>query len=256
MFLLGHVVYYNRRYTHHFSSLVSCGTYPFLRCYRSISNSYQGWRDFAADRHELQTTIHDLQTRNDLLAAQNNVLTAAASLERTTAELIAFKKRYQLENAFVAQVLGVTCNDYEQTMLVTGGSRDGITKNMVALAHHNLLGKVVEVYPWYSKVQLITDAKCKVSVYCAESGATGIYHGTNTTVSSVEHVSHLETVYQGDLIVSSGKGLIFPQGFVLGTITSVVKHDLSYHITVTPLVDAATLSYCLLISKADCENRY
>jgi rod shape-determining protein MreC len=255
MFLCGHVVYYNRRYTQNFSSLVSYATYPILRCYRSLHTASQGWREFFADRHLLQTTLADLRVRNKVLLKDTNALKAAAHFDRSTAELLAFKKRYQLDHASIAQILSVTRNDHEQTMLVGAGSRDGVAKNMVALAHNTLLGKVIEVYPWYCKVQLVTDARCKVSVYCAESGAMGIYHGNNMRAASVEHISHLEQVYKDDLIVSSGKGLIFPQGFVLGAITNYVKHDLSYAITVAPLIDVSTLSYCFLISKSECENR-
>ena len=36
---------------------------------------------------------------------------------------------------------------------------------MIAVFKDCFLGRVVEVYPWYSKVLLITDPGCKVAVY-------------------------------------------------------------------------------------------
>jgi len=58
-----------------------------------------------------------------------------------------------------------------QFILVDGGSRQGVKKDMVALHNNCLIGRVDDVYPWYCKICLITDPACKVAAYCAKTGA-------------------------------------------------------------------------------------
>jgi cell shape-determining protein MreC len=111
---------------------------------------------------------------------------------------------------------------------------------------------VTEVYPWYCKVCLITDSDCKVAALSHQTGATGIHEGTNDTLHTImRYVSHLTTVHNEDDIFSSGEGLIFPKGFMLGKVVCVHKGDLFYTVTVRAALDFKTLCYCTLIAKGD-----
>jgi rod shape-determining protein MreC len=65
------------------------------------------------------------------------------------------------------------------------------------------------------------------------------------------HVSHLAQLKEDDLIISNGKGLIFPRGFGLGRISAFHEDGLHYAVTVKPLLDLSTIDYCYLIKKGD-----
>jgi len=135
-------------------------------------------------------------------------------------------------------------------VLVNQGAAHGIETGMVAVYNNCLVGKVEEVYPWYCKVVAITDRSCKVAGYCESTKSAGIHVGSNQlSLTSLERVSHLEKVNDGDLILSSGEGLVFPQGFALGRIKEQKKEGLWYQIGVEPLIDLSKLSYCMFISK-------
>ena len=137
---------------------------------------------------------------------------------------------------------------------------------MVALYNNNIVGKVIEVYPWYCKVCLITDADCKIAASSfislnanksirVQKGASGIHEGINNAMfTTLRYVSHLESVNVGDTILSNGEGLIFPKGFALGKITQAHKGELFYEITVQPILDLQSLQYCTLIAKEDIER--
>ena len=56
------------------------------------------------------------------------------------------------------------------------------------------------------------------------------------------------------MVLSSGTGLLYPQGLCLGTITSFAKNDVDYAITLKPLIDLEKLEYCFLISAADLQQ--
>lgn len=237
------------------TALFSCITYPIYSLYAFVVNPIKKWSLDVHDQAELRKIIIDRESAYQQLQAEYIKMQATQIYAQETKELRAFCQRYDFQEGIIGQVLHVISTEYEQSMLINAGSRHGVAKNMVALSHNCLLGKVVAVYPWYCKVRLITDAKCKVSALCASTNAIGIYHGCNDSQAAhLMHVSHLDTVQEGDLILSTGKGLVFPQGFALGTITHAQVNGLSYTITVKPLVSLSQLSHCLLISKESCEK--
>jgi cell shape-determining protein MreC len=66
------------------------------------------------------------------------------------------------------------------------------------------------------------------------------------------YVSHLASVVTDDLIFSSGQGLVFPEGFCLGKIVkqTLKEKALYYEIEIEPLVDLASLFFCLLTNQS------
>ena len=79
--------------------------------------------------------------------------------------------------------------------------------------------------------------------------ANGIVIGQNMVNSCKMHyVSHLLDVVDDDLIISSGKGFVFPEGFCIGKIVKHChSHDTLYHeIEIEPSVNLKSIKYCLL----------
>lgn len=256
IFLSFFIFFYKGRLINQWSTTVcSWGTYTCLEVYSFVSNPIRQWFLESHDKNQLYTMIAQLKKENQLLQEQLINLQATNLYAKDTQELRNFKQRYDLKDAVIARVLAITSTEYEQTILINAGSFHGITKNMIVISHNCLVGKVIAVYPWYSKVRLVTDARCKVSAVCASTGSIGIYRGSNSSaLAALDHVSHLETVMIGDRVLSAGKGLVFPQGFALGTVSSAVANGLSYDIAIKPLVSFSELSYCLVISKESCEK--
>ncbi len=221
-----------------------------------------GWFERRATIAELECAINKLRDENQKLFEENIALQSLQSYVHDTQELRDFNKRYALCDGHVAQILVRHFSSTDQFFLVDTGSAHGITKDMVALYGNCIVGKVVQVYPWYCKVSLVTDADCKICSLCLSSkaltkndfkkGASGIHEGNSNLVSTaVRYVSHLKSVEVGDLVISSGEGLIFPKGFALGKVISADKGELFYTIAVKPALDFQTLRYCTLIAKQD-----
>jgi rod shape-determining protein MreC len=134
--------------------------------------------------------------------------------------------------------------------LIDAGSSKGVEKDMVVVYKHCLVGKVTEVYPWYSKVVAITDRTCKVAVQCVNQKTTGIHEGTNDLgATQLKYVSHLEPIEVGDYLISSGEGLVFPRGLGVGQIVSCAQSGLYHVIEVKPLIDMQKIAYCTVIKR-------
>ncbi|MFI5332984.1 MAG: rod shape-determining protein MreC [Candidatus Babeliales bacterium] len=210
-------------------------------------------KNFFAEKqtvHTLQQEVTLLQKERDALLAQTIELKSLLYYSDEIKELVDFKKQYEYEDALLVPVLVRNMSDQSHFFLVDGGENKGIEKNMIAVYSNGLIGKVEEVYPQYSKVVLITDRLCKVAATCIATNTCGIYEGCNDErVGLLNRVSHLDTVQEGDLVISSGQGLVFPRGFALGTIKKYTQDGLTYHVELEPLFDLASLNYCFILAK-------
>jgi rod shape-determining protein MreC len=223
--------------------------YPFLKFQQIVVSNIDRCKNFWSSNDLLQEKIAALQEQNNVLQAEIIQTYACNNYNENTHELIDFKKRYEAEKSLLTQVILKQFSDKEHSLLVDCGSLHGCEVDMVAVYKSCLLGRVECVYPLYSKIRLITDKCCKVAAYCRSSKARGIHEGCNSSYSSLQFVSHLSQIAHHDILISSGEGLLFPQGFGIGRIATFQQQGLYYAITVKPLLKFEELEYCYLIKK-------
>lgn len=244
----------------------SCILYPFLRVQQSVVEPITTWFKRSATMRELEQTIENVQKERDAVFAENVALKALHHYADETSELRQFNKKYLSSCGHIAHVLARHFSPTNQFFLVDAGATQGIKKDMVALYCNAIVGRVTQVYPWYCKVCLITDADCKIAALCLSSlgsdktgpkkslkkSASGIHEGINdASHTTMRYVSHLESVKVGDDVLSSGEGLVFPKGFALGKVVALDKGELFYAITIQPSLNFQTLRYCTLVAKED-----
>ena len=228
----------------------SCMMYPFLQVYRYKVKPIGAVIARRKSKKELQRLLAKRESQLLQVLSENIVLKMAVDFEHETKELQRFKRRYKTNELICTQIIARTHNAQRHEWLIDVGSKDGVQKNMVAIFKNCLLGKITAVYPWYSKVTVLSDKTCNVAAFCLKTKATGIVHGAKQDSLQLDHVSHLATIIQNDLVVSAGKGLIFPRGFALGKIEAARKGNLCYDISVKPMLDFDSIEYCYLIKKS------
>src|SRR3990167_3271886 len=181
--------------------------------------------------------VASLQQQIKILQMQNVRLRAALSSASDIKDLHTFNQRYEGRGT-IAQVLARNVTSDAHYYLIDAGQDKHIAKDMIVLSENNLIGKVVEVYPWYSKVALITDRHCKVASYCHQTHAHGIAEGENVNNQLVlRYVDHLAQIVDGDTVFSSGQGLVFPAGFALGTVKEHHEDGLYQTVLIEPTCD-------------------
>ncbi len=231
----------------HFAS--AC-VYPFLKAQHSVSSSVQAWQERSRMRKELEVLVVSYHEEIEKLKTQLIETQALVDYAQATAEVRSFVDRYKTPTAILGQVLLKNFDPSDHFYLIDKGSKDGVEQDMVAVFKNCLVGRVSEVYPYYSKIMLVTDKQCKVAAYCSKNGVQGIHEGENSLEKShVNFVNHLEVIYAHDLVISSGEGLIFPRGFALGTIEKFEPDGFNYVIAIKPSLDLSTLPFCYLIQK-------
>ncbi len=247
LFFIAHRVFFSSTILQQFASYM---LYPVLVLQGNIIEPIAKWFIEKKAIKDLNLQLKNLNAENENLLSEIIQLSATQVYAGDIEELLNFKKRYKSEFASIVQILVRRFSEREQYYIINAGSCQGIKQDMIALYNNCLIGKVTEVFYWYSKVLLITDQNCKVAVYCTKTKARGIHEGINKTdKTTVYHISHLNMVTSGDLVLSSGEGLVFPQGFALGRVSLYKRNDLYFDVTVEPLLDFVSLMYCVVCSK-------
>lgn len=224
--------------------------YPFLALNHAVVDPVKNW---AARRHtvnQLEKIIIQLQAERDELMAESIELRSELRYVTDIKDILNSNTQLTDSTVCIAQIIAKNFSDDAHYLLIDAGLSKGIAPGMVVVYKQCLVGKVTDVYPWYSKIIALTDRTCKVSACCLQTKTMGMHEGKNMFGSTqLNFVSHLAPIEEGDYLISSGEGLVFPRGLGIGQITSCHQDGLYHVIDVKPLVDLSTISYCMVIQR-------
>jgi len=224
-------------------------TYPIVYAASGVSNFIQQRVEARESYEQTRSELELLKEKYQQLVYENMKIKALFKFDSDTKEILEFKQRYNLDQMMLVKILIKNLKKDGQFFLINRGYLNGIKKNMVGIYKSQMLGKITEVHDYYSKLTLITDESCKIAAFTSSTTADGLVVGQNQkNCCKMNYVSHLLEVADNDLVLSSGRGLVFPEGFCIG---KIVKHEHShnslYHdIDVEPTIDFKTIKYCLL----------
>jgi rod shape-determining protein MreC len=178
--------------------------------------------------------VRDLATENadyrDQIDQLNSELVRMHELEVENADLrqLLIMKERTGPGAYVpVQVIARDDIPYVQAVTIDHGALDGIKPDAVVITHQGLVGRVEKVNPTTSKVRLINDLNSSVSVRLqTDSRTTGVLRGQSQgNLMVVAYIPQTDVVSQGDWVLTSGLGGMYPEGLVVGRVARVERKD-------------------------------
>ncbi|MCA9766800.1 MAG: rod shape-determining protein MreC [Carnobacterium sp.] len=143
-------------------------------------------------------------------------------------------------------------------IVVDRGSQNGITVGLSVMADNGLIGRVIEVNPTSSKVQLITtsdqnNSRVAASVSSKDGFVHGIINGYDLESNRLvmKQITTKVALKKGDQVMTSGLGGISPSSLLIGTIDEVKldSHGLSQEAYVVPASDFDDIRYVTFIQR-------
>ena len=152
-------------------------------------------------------------------------------------------------NLLPAQIVGRSAAPWFTMLEVNRGRKAGVKENMAVINREGLVGRVVEVSEFSSKVMLISDGKSAVSAKDVRSQDFGVVEGNLPDRLYMRYVSAGGDIQVGDKIITSPLSTDFPPGILLGAVSNTSKreHDLFYRIEIKPAVDFSKIADVFLI---------
>ena len=222
--------------------------YPLIKLQKVFTDPVQAYFSRQSNSLQLQEQIVAMQAKNDDLQAQIIQLQTTIDFEQVSQDARDFAKKYDFSQQKLVQVLMRSFDDAGHFYWIDGGLQQGVHLGMIAVYKNNIVGRVIHVDPLYSKIALITDKRCKIAVSCAGTKTVGIYEGHTSFYPTLEFVPHYEKLMVDDILISTGQGLVYPQGFAVGKITGFAVQDVAYQVQVAPLIDLRKLAFVYLVA--------
>ncbi|RKY39888.1 MAG: rod shape-determining protein MreC [Candidatus Omnitrophota bacterium] len=162
--------------------------------------------------------------------------------------LLSFKKPSYIN--IPAQVIGESADNWRRIVFLDKGKRDGIERDMPVITKEGLVGKVVNVGLRTAEVMLILDPGSRVGALVQRTRDTGIVKG-NISSCVLTYLDKYSDLQKGDVIISSGKGGVYPKGLFIGKVSRIEKNlnRLYLEASINPAVDFHHLEEVLCLKK-------
>ncbi|MDR3309854.1 MAG: rod shape-determining protein MreC [Oscillospiraceae bacterium] len=202
-----------------------------------------------------------------------------AENERLKSELAELRQDYREynevseENARLHALLGLTArhpdyavdkatviqwgaSNWQSTFTISKGSSNSAVKRGDAVITETgvMLGRVSEVGSVSSVCVSVLDTTFTAAVGIGQFGAAGVVSGDFTLRAEgrllLTDITGDTTVFSGDSVVTSGRGSVFPEGLMIGTVTGVVpaENGLGVYAVVTPSADLTSAMNVFIVT--------
>ncbi|MBR2209856.1 MAG: rod shape-determining protein MreC [Fibrobacter sp.] len=149
-----------------------------------------------------------------------------------------------------SRVVGHNPGRFLTTLVINRGTRHGVKDNMPVFSMKGLVGKISKAMLTHSRVQLLVDPNLKLSVLERRTRVVGFLESMDGRLLTAMIPSHAG-VAEGDTLITSGLGGIFPKGIPVGTVRAVRKADLDVMslMDVEPFQEFSTLEEVFVMQK-------
>lgn len=161
--------------------------------------------------------------------ARLNVLTAE---NKRLKEALEFTERQKLADQHIyriAKVVSINQDTFNSVFKIDLGAGDGIEEGMAVVTTDGLIGTVIRVFEFSANVQLISNINDQ-SVNSIGISATTLEHPESFgVIESYDHergvlimrkIKQEDPLQVGDTVITSGLGLAYPSGIIVGTVIS------------------------------------
>lgn len=154
----------------------------------------------------------------------------------------------------ITELMAVDTNPYSHQIVINKGAIDGVFVGQSVLDDSGIVGQISEVGTTNSRVLLISDVTHAIPIRIERNNVRFIAVGDGSLdAMQLQHVPHSADIEIGDVIVSSGLGEVFPEGYPVGKISNIVRNESRpfAEVTATPLAKLDRIKYLLLLWPKD-----
>ncbi|MDY4888087.1 MAG: rod shape-determining protein MreC [Eubacteriales bacterium] len=204
--------------------------------------------------------LSDLQKENEELRAQlddyRDRIYNAKMLEEENkwlSDYLGLKKEHSDFLFEEASVIGRESGNFSTVYTLSKGTMHDIKVNMPVITEDGVVGYVTEVGPTWCRAVSIIETASAVGAYIERSGELGLIEGSyELRFEGKCRMIRLPAdadVHEGDRVLTSGLGSIYPRGLFVGEVVSVDADPYSRTLTavVQPKVDYSSLVKVMII---------
>ena len=232
---------------------------PVQRLLYSATNQVKETLDFFLNFSEVKSQNKELVNENEEL---KNKLAQYSDLKEENErfrEMLNFAEERDNYNYIGCDIIGYSGGSFNDGYIVNKGTNDGIAKGMVVITNKGLVGQVSSVGTNWSIVQTLANENIAVSVMVESTReVTGYITGykedsQNRNLAKVYDLPMDSEVKEGDVILTSGVGMVYPKEIRIGEVIKVEEDKVKVmkSAIVKPYVDFNKLEDLFIVSPKD-----
>jgi rod shape-determining protein MreC len=206
-----------------------------------------------------QDLIEENQRLTDQLLVASEKLQRFSLLEKENKELRSLLDAPVAADykKIIAELMSVDRNPFAHQIVINKGTLDGIYRSQSLVDDSGIVGQVMEVGTTNSRVLLITDVTHSIPVRSLRNNVRFIASGSGgINELFLEHVTHNADVKVGDVLISSGLGGVFPTGYPVAVVTTIVRDERQEfaEVLARPTAELDRIKYVLLLEPLQSES--
>ena len=214
---------YRGTYTVKLRSYLSASLYPIQYLINLPNNLQKSFYANFLNREEIISQNQQLKEENLNLKSQMQQIYRLESENKRLYKLINSKPK--TENTYLfADIVSTSKILNKHQILINRGSRNGIKLGSSIVNADGIVGHVIRDQIFASEVLLISDLEHAIPVEIVRTGLRSIAIGTGEfnklRINTLPTNSNLQ---KDDIVITSGLGGRYPEGFPVGTITEISR---------------------------------
>ena len=217
-------------------------TGPIAESLHSVSATATGLVSGAGDYWDAARQNGELKRENRAML-QRMVEAKAIFQENMQLKATLQLRQHTRDTVAVGRIVGSSFNSPRRFAILSAGARDGVRESMPVRSADGLVGRIIDLGQFASRVLLVSDRTSIVPARLLRSGIPVIAQGRGDGTVEIRPLEVGRNPFRpGDLIISSGTGGLYPP---LVPVARVVRLKGDEAIAL-PLADPSTTSFAIV----------
>lgn len=198
---------------------------PFMSALSYAADGIEGFAEYFTEYDKL---VEENAHLKEELGKLEDKLYSADLIEEENEWLRGYigLKREHIDFEFeAATVVAREAGNYMTVFVLNRGTLHGVDVNMPIVCESGVIGYVSEVGPTWAKGVTLIETATSVGAYVERSGETGVVEGSymlkDDGLCTMSYLPSDADIVEGDHILTSGVGSVYPQGLLIGVVESV-----------------------------------
>lgn len=209
---------------------------------RSLADGVTDLFATRAENQRLRAEVEELRERRRAFADLERELTQMR-------ELLGYRDDPELVTS-PARVIAVSPSNFEWTLTIDAGERDGVERGMAVVAPEGLVGRVLSTTSGAARVLLAVDPNFSVAARSVRTSALGLVDGRGSDPMRFGPLDpRLDVPGDDEIVTATFPGSAIPAGIPVGRIVAegTTNSRLSRTYDLLPFVDVTRLDHVLVV---------
>lgn len=204
---------------------------PVQKLFSYMSDGISGFTDYFTEYDRL---VEENEKLREMVQLMRDEIHSAEELEQMNDWLFGYLELKKEHTDFTfepATVIGTGSGNYKTVLTLDCGTSKGVGVDMAIVTPEGIVGHIVESGASWSKAVTLLESGSAVGAVIERTGETGLIEGdfglASDGMCKMTYLSADSDVAEGDRVMTTGTGSVYPGGLVIGYVSSVETDPLN-----------------------------